>query len=415
MSIMTETRKQKLRDEIYLKNRILVEGVAFDTGIFRSLDLGGKYIEAVNVLFANDRHAHRDIEFPGCILTPEGNYRTQLRWNKDSPLSLKYEDGQYNLYDQGKAVIEKVKFARRPNYYRLGTSDGTSMRTVATDNGHGAMFVSYSNECSLKDKGLDCLFCNINATKAIYGEAQGIKWKTPQQVGETVAAGYNEGFSHVTISGGFVSERRELEYYLDVAEAIQEHTGLEDFNGTAVFGAPLDFSILAKYKEAGYRTAATNIEIWNEKMFEVICPGKSQLCGGRQNWLNALDEEVRVFGKHRVRSTMVAGIEPKESLLEGIEYLTERGVIAQPSQWNVNVGSPLEGHRTPVQDWHWDVFEKTVTLYKKYGFTWDELRDANAGTDAVPFDLFRLELGLDVSKYEPSHETQDQESIRQVV
>ncbi|MDR0709741.1 MAG: nitrogen fixation protein NifB, partial [Spirochaetaceae bacterium] len=85
MSIMTETRKQKLRDEIYLKNRILVEGIAFDPGIFKSLDLGGKYIEAVNVLFANDRHAHREVEFPGCILTPEGNYRTQLRWNRDSP------------------------------------------------------------------------------------------------------------------------------------------------------------------------------------------------------------------------------------------------------------------------------------------------------------------------------------------
>jgi hypothetical protein len=107
---------------------------------------------------------------------------------------------------------------------------------------------------------------------------------------------------------------------------------------------------------------------------------------------------------------MVAGIEPKESLLEGIEYLTERGIIAQPSQWNVNVGSPLEGHRTPTQDWHWEVFEKTVTLYRKYGFTWDELRDGNAGTDAVPFDLFRLELGLDVSKYEPSYE-----NIKQVV
>jgi hypothetical protein len=333
-------------------------------------------------------------------LTPLGDFRTSIRWNKASPLSIVYEDGQYNIYDQGKVVVEKVKFARRPDYYGLSTSDGTTMRTVATDNGHGSMFVSYSNECSLKEKGLDCLFCNINATKSIYGEAQGIKWKTPQQVGETIAEGYRQGFSHVTISGGFIAERREVEYYIDVAEAIQKHTGLTDFNGTTVIGAPRDFSVFDKYKEAGFRTIATNIEIWNDKMFEVICPGKAQQCGSHQDWLNALDRELEVFGKHRVRSTMVAGIEPKESLLEGIEYLSERGVIATPSQWNVNVGSPLEGHRTPDQDWHWDVFEKTVTLYKKYGFTWDELRDGNAGTDGVCSDLYRLDLGLDVSSYE---------------
>jgi hypothetical protein len=161
--------------------------------------------------------------------------------------------------------------------------------------------------------------------------------------------------------------------------------------------------VFEKYKEAGFRTIATNLEIWNDKMFEVICPGKAQQCGSHQDWLNALDAELDVFGKHRVRSTMVAGIEPKESLLEGIEYLTERGVIATPSQWNVNVGSPLEGHRTPDQDWHWDVFEKTVTLYKKHGFTWDEIRDGNAGTDAVYHDLYRLELGLDVSSYEAEY------------
>jgi hypothetical protein len=400
MSIYNEIGKEKLRKEIYLKNRILVEGLAFDPSIFRNMDLGSRFIEQVNVLFAPDKHAHKSVEFPGCFLTPLGNYRTQIRWNQQSPLSLVYEDGQYHIRDQGRTVIENLKFAKRPNYYRKKTSDGTDMRTVATDNGHGALFVSYSNECSLKEKGLDCLFCNINATKSIYSEAQNIRWKTPRQVGETVAAGYAEGFDHVSISGGFISERREVDYYIDVAEAIQEHTGRHDFNGTGVIGAPLDLDVFAKYKEAGYRTMATNIEIWDEKIFDVICPGKAQLCGGRANWLKALDEEVKVFGRYRVRSTMVAGIEPKESLLEGVEYLIERGVIAQPSQWNVNVGSPLEGHRTPSEEWHWDVFEKTVILYLKHGITWEELRDANAGTDGVAFDLYRLERGIELNEAE---------------
>jgi hypothetical protein len=398
MSAYTDTQRKKLRDEIYLKNRVQIEGIAFAPDIFKHLDISGKYIEQVNILFAGDKHAHKDVEFPPSFLTPEGGYPTQLRWDRDSPISLVYEDGQYNLYDSGKVVIEKVQFVGRPRFYSLKTSDGSAMRTVAVDYGYGALFVAYSNECSLKDKGLDCLFCNINATKSLYGEAQGISWKTPQQVGETIAAGYKDGYSHLTVSGGFIAERREVEYYLDVAEAVQEYTGLEDFNGTACIGAPLDFSVFEKYKAAGFRTIATNVEIWNGKLFDVICPGKAQQCGGRRNWLNALDEELRVFGKHKVRTTFVAGLEPKQSLLEGIEDLTERGVVVNPSPWNVCVGSPLEGHRTPMHDWHWEIAEKTAALYKRYAFTWDELRDANASATMVPCDLFRLEAGIEAEE-----------------
>ncbi len=389
--------KAELRKEIQLKNRALVEGINFNPDIFQYLDLGGKYLEQVNTLFARDRHAHREVEFPACFLMPKGKYRVQLRWNKSSPLSLKFEDGQFQLYDGTKPVIEKVHFSRRPHYYGLKTSDETSMRTIATDSGYGAMFVSYSNECSLKDKGMDCLFCNINATKDIYGEAQGIRWKTPKQVGETIAAGYREGFDHMTVSGGFIPERREVEYYIDVAEAIQNETGQQDFNGTACIGAIDDFTVFEHYKEAGFRTIATNLEIWNEKMFDVIYPGKSSLYGGRKNWLDALSYEVDVFGKYRVRSTLVSGIEPKESLLEGIEYLTEKGIVVEPSQWNVNVGSPLEGHRTPAEEWHWDVFEKTAAIHRKYGLKWEEIRDSNASADAVSCDLFRLEEDIEVS------------------
>ena len=146
-------------------------------------------------------------------------------------------------------------------------------------------FVAYSNECSLKDKGKECLFCNINATKDAYGEAQGINWKYPKQIGETIAAAYKEGFKHVTISGGFIPERREVDYYLDVAESIQEYTGLEDFNGTACIGAPKDFSVIDKYKEVGFRTLATNLEVWDRNLFKAFCPGKEELSGGRDHWI----------------------------------------------------------------------------------------------------------------------------------
>jgi hypothetical protein len=398
--VFTETNRKALLKELRAKLRVCVEGLNFDPAIFQNIDLGNTVIERVNNLFAIDKHPHSELEFPEVFVTPLGRFRVPVSWNKKSPLTLEYEDGQFNIHDhegdREKILFEKLEFPKRPDYYARKTSDGTDMRTVAVDSGYGAMFVAYSNECSLKDNGRDCLFCNINATKAIYGESQGISWKTPKQVGETIGAGYGIGFDHVTISGGFVPERREVEYYIDAAEEIRQATGLDDFNGTACVGAPSDLDVFEKYKEAGYRTIATNMEVWNEKMFDVICPGKSLECGGRKNWLAALETEVAIFGKNRVRSTFVSGLEPKEYLLEGAEELTSKGVLPCINQWNVNVGSPLEGHRTPTEEWHWDVFERVVAIYRKYGVKWNELRDANAGVDTVPFDLFRIYENIDV-------------------
>ncbi|WP_455714695.1 radical SAM protein [Anaerosporobacter sp.] len=384
---------ENLYEEIKLKNRLLVEGIQVDPVIFSHLDLGGTIKEQVNAMFAIDHHGHSGIDFPACIILPLGS-RVRFQWEQDSPFTLQYEGGEYQLYERNKLIVDNVIFDRRPDYYKLTTSDGTPMATVAQSYGHNSIFVAYSNECSLKEKGKDCLFCNINETKNLYGECQHIKWKTAKQIGETVAAAYKEGNNKVTISGGFIPERREVEYYIDVAEAIKESTSLSDFNGTATIGAPVDFSVFDKYKEVGYRTVATNLEIWDKNMFKTICPGKEEYCGGRDNWLRAIDYARNIFGAFYVRSTFVAGIEPKGSLLEGIEQLVEKGIVAIPNQWNVNVGSALEGHRTPKAEWHLDLAKRTVDIYRKYGLTWDLLADATAEKDSVIHDLFRLEEGI---------------------
>lgn len=388
--------KEQLKESIRLKNSIQVEGLSFDPKIFDGLGVGEKYIEVVNTLFTCDRHAHKEIEFPACFYLPVGGYRVRIRWNLQSPYILTKLDGVFVIIRNGKTVVENVQFAKRPDYYSLKTSDGADMRTIAQDQGYGNIFIVYSNECCLKDKGKDCLFCNINATKEIYSEQQNIQWKNAKQIAETVKECYKNGYNKLTVSGGFVPERREVDYYVDIAEAVQEYTGLTDFNGTACVGAPNDFQAIETYKEAGYNSIATNIEIWNEKMFDVICPGKADFCGGRKNWLEALKYEVDVFGKFHVRSTLVSGIEPKESLLEGIEYLVSHGIAALPSQWYVNVGSALEGHRTPDPDWHWEVFERTHAIYQKYGLTFVQLKNVTAEPDTVAHDLLRLSEGVEV-------------------
>ncbi|MBQ9206073.1 MAG: radical SAM protein [Treponema sp.] len=385
--------KQKLYEELALKSKVIVEGVRVNPKIFENLGLGTTIQEQIHGLFEMDHKEHVGIKFPCSFTSPSGlNYA--FTWDPRSTVSIDYKDGVFVLFDDG---IEKfpVEFTRRPEYYKLKTSDGTWMNRVGNLNVSGTIGIAYSNECSLKEKGLDCLFCNANATKNTYAEAEGIKWKTPQQIGETVKAAFElDGAKHINITGGFVPERREVDYYLDVADSIKENLGVEEFNGTAVIGAPPQFDVIDKYKEAGFRTIALQLEIWDRNIFKTICPGKELECGGQQHWIDALEYAVGIFGKGRVRTGFVSGIEPKERTLEGVEYLAGKGILSLTNAWNPNPGSKLEGHRTPSPEWHLDLAKKTYQIFKKAGFTYEQYYDASPNADMLVHDIFKIENEL---------------------
>jgi hypothetical protein len=388
-----EAIKEKLYKEFELRVLIGCEGVSFHPDIFKRLDLGDEYQEQVHNLFERDIDVHVGVNLPPFLLLPNG-LAAGFKADKNSPLRLEYSQGRFYIVKNGNELTT-VDFRKRAGYYKKKTSGGVDMRTVATDNAHGHIFVAYSNECALKDKGKDCLFCNINATKDFYGEAQGIGWKYPDQIGEVTAEAYKEGFKHITISGGFVPERREIEYYLDVAESIQEHTGLYDFNGTACIGAPHDLSVIEKYKDTGFRTLATNLEVWDKDLFRYICPGKEAYCGGHDHWLKSLRRAVKVFGAGNVRSNLVGGLETRKSTIDGMEYLAAEGIAVLLSPWTPYPGSSLEGHRSPGWEWHLELIFKNAEILRKNGFRYEQLYDASASSIFYPaHDIFRIEEEL---------------------
>jgi hypothetical protein len=116
--------------------------------------------------------------------------------------------------------------------------------------------------------------------------------------------------------------------------------------------------------------------------------------------VKALEHAAKVFGKGNVRSNIVAGLEPKSSTLEGVEYLASIGVICYAGAWCPNPGSELEGHRTPEASWHHDLTLKTAAIYAKHGFTTEQLYSC-AGFHNPTIDAFRINAGEAVEGYLP--------------
>jgi len=364
MAVATEkiTKEKEAVKELLLKEArfgldLVEKGISFDP----------QEIKRIKALTGSE--SQNDISGRGdsvSFFLPHGNSSSGhlTRW---TPYSIEVEDDKAILYDE-KTRIGQITFTEGPHpVSKQLLSTGEKVKDILGVGATGGLHVNYSNECALKDLGEDCLFCTINHRTTDEGVRK-IIMKTPKQVAEAYDLARQAGVgNHFRITGGFVPERRELEYYIDVAEKIREK--YEDFYGVAIIGAPGDLSVLAKYKEAGYANISHNIEVWDKNLFAHICPGKEKRNGGYKHWIESLEAAVEIFGKGNVHSTIVGGLEPKESTLEGIEYFASKGIVCHFSQFRPGKDTPLEQYRSPEAAFHWDLLDKATDIYHRYGFT----------------------------------------------
>lgn len=375
--------KEALYKELELQLDLSIQGISVDADEISKLN--SDYGHTLSIVSDAYPLAYNFVD--GKIKGP--GFDTGFRKQNDSIYGLEAEEGKPVIYKYGKnkTRIGQIEFRNETRHplLDLTTRDGVPFHTIATVRQDGQVHVNYSQECVLKDKGEDCYFCNYSVRNATL--------KTPKQVGEVFSTLYEAGVGkHLNLTSGFLYERKELDYYLDVAEEIQSRTGLKEFRATAVVGAPLDFSVIDKYKEAGYFSIRMNVEIWDQNIWNTICPGKRKHCGGWDNWVKALEYAVDVFGKGRLASNIVGGIEPKNSILEGIEYKASKGIIGSASTWRAVAGSVLEGHRSPETSWHFDLQQKIAGIYKRYGFSFSDLHNVSP-TAGLAVTIFQIDQG----------------------
>ena len=295
-------RKEELYHELKLKVALGVEGVSYDKEVLEKL-IEKKEVKSMEVCGPSVYSTPKKFyQFQNAIHLKNG-FGVYLGSEQNSQYKIVENQGTFGITHGGEYITD-IEFEETPVFYDKRTKDGINMKDIAMDRSVSkldkSLVVCYSEECAVKDKGQTCLFCTFNSKKKTEGCENKPIWKYPYQIGETVKEAYNNGYKHVTITGGFIPERRELEYYLDVAESIKEQLGTETFNGTACIGAPLDFSVIDKYKEAGYSSLGLNTEVWGKNYFDIVCPGKVEYCGGYDNWIKAIEYAIQVFGKGNV-------------------------------------------------------------------------------------------------------------------
>lgn len=107
--------------------------------------------------------------------------------------------------------------------------------------------------------------------------------------------------------------------------------------------APSDSVFLDELYKCGLNEVGMNIEIWNRSLAKKLMPGKGSI--PLRRYLGALEHAVSIWGSAgAVRSILIAGLEPLESTLKGVEELAKRHVMPILSPFRPVPNTPAENH-----------------------------------------------------------------------
>jgi len=328
-----------------LKAELLVEGIQATPEALQ--EIGKKYKEQNHGLFGWDFEDHVGMVLPDDFLLPDGTV-VQFRKNGRSPYRVTVKEDGLMLSD-GEERIGKVDWIPRPAYYAKETANRHPMVKIGQIGGEDCLFFCYQNYCSHFSKQQECLFCNLVSTSKTYDSV--LRKKETEDIGQVAKAAFAEGrVRHVLLTGGCLPQQKERERVADILRSIRKQTGLDRVPGTILPSPAKDEDEIKGYYDTGIKAIGFSMEIWDEKLYEAICPGKSQAVS-HENFIRSIRTAAKIFGEGNVYTVFVMGLEPKKTFLEGVKEITALGANIVPFVWSPNPGSKLEGHRAPTSQW----------------------------------------------------------------
>jgi hypothetical protein len=310
------------------------------------------------------------------------------------------ERGEFLLKDED-GVIDTVDFVPRPDFFGKVTGSGTPMEAVADVRAQKLILTAFQ-KCRLWEGGKQCHFCAFFTGGHSLGEV------SCEDIFETVREALKEPgrFSEIYLSGGtdFSGEPAfsvEVERYIRVLQAIGRN-----FSGrfsSQLMAPAYPKEVLKRiYSETGLTSYCPNIEVWDKKLFQTLCPGKEQWIG-YEEWVKRTVDAVEVFGPGKVCTQVVAGAElawphgfenvdqALKSNFEGCEFFAKNGVICLSTIWRPHRASRLGYQPMPPLDYYVRLAKGFHEIHKSYGLlsTNDDYKHCGNHPDS---DLERMDV-----------------------
>lgn len=260
-----------------------------------------------------------------------------------SPFTIFLVDQKLTLYYFEK-MISNVTIYYESKLNHRKTDSGVpycSVAFLATDR----LRINYNPVCYYKNTKKGCCFCNLPEQNTPY---------TFDDISSIVEDYIDqETFRHILIGGGSGNPKSNFQDIIKLTRLLKSKTDKPLYLMSL---PPENLEVIPQLYAEGIDEIAFNIEIFHEKLALEYMPGKGLI--SRKHYYKALEKAVSLWGRNgNVRSMVILGLEPENSLLSGIEKLCKIGV--QPM---LSIFRPMEN--TPLSSMLPLSIQKTMELYE---------------------------------------------------
>jgi hypothetical protein len=284
------------------------------------------------------------------VILPGGswtNIPVSERFATESPYLIRRERGRYRI-DRGGDLVTAVELSPRPGWYDRSCSSGRAMTRIGTLQGtylgiYQAKVCEYWTE---KPQKVNCKFCSVGLNLGVDDSDE----KSLDEVLEVVRAARDEsGITYVDFNTGHY----DGDTYLDILEPYI--TRIKRELGLLVGVQTPPHRDLKRYdhlREIGVNRVSFCFEIFDPARFREICPGKHEEYG-----LDFYLEATRycaTLGSKGPRNEpwvtngeIIAGLEPPESSIRAIDWITSVGAIPTVCVFRPLSGTDLEDEAPP--------------------------------------------------------------------
>ena len=322
-----------------LKLDLYCKGVRMDDSCFIEEDGGRKILRTRAGLGSG-----LELILPGGLWT---NVPVSESFAQRSPYTLHRESGRYRLRHGGASVAD-VTLSPRPGWYDAALANGKPMTRIGTLQGTylGIYQAKVCEYWTQKPTKVNCKFCSVGLNLGVDDADE----KSVDEVMAVIRAARREsGITYVDFNTGHY----DGDTYLDILEPyilrIKKELGLL----VGVQTPPhRDLKRYDRLREIGVNGVSFCFEIFDRKLFEEICPGKHAEYG-----LDYYLEATRYCATLARRGPkgepwvtngeIIAGLEPPESSIAAIDWITSVGAIPTVCVFRPLVGTDLEDADPP--------------------------------------------------------------------
>lgn len=363
------TQFRDLPPEAILKTDVLRLGLAFSR---EALQVCATAKPKSYFIFSFDRKTQAELSTAERFSAPEeialigGPWRLQrtivsVRMNPDSPYRVDIGADHTLHLTCDDSVLCHIQLPALPAYYEKKLASGKPVTDLSPTLEWGYLiYITAFRLCQYWGTEEECQFCDINENYR-QQRGQGRSYtgvKDPAEVCDSLAiinACDTDRVSHAyTVTGGSITTHlhgmSEGAFYAQYAAAIEARFPGRWIGKAVVQALPIDD--VRVLKNAGYQIYHPNYEVWDARLFDIICPGKTRYVG-RDEWSRRIVDAAEIFGPSHVIPNFVAGIEMAQphgftsvdeaiaSTTEGLDWFMAKGICPRFTVWCVEPNTVL--------------------------------------------------------------------------